>query len=131
MQPALVADAVNQAIEPALTTLAQSVLGAITLVAVGVAIWAVKKLSSVQDARAKDAQHSADKAEDLVLKMVTVQGESQRTLDAFVQAERQAEQVSREQTVLLQQIKQQIDTTIRDAVLRGRGYTPPPGSGRY
>lgn len=114
--------------EPALGVVAQTTLGAITVVMLAVAITAVYKLSSVQDARAKDAKEAAEKAEALVTKMVESMGASQRTLDAFVQAERQAEQMSREQTVLLQQLKQTFDTTIRDMIMRStRSQTPPPG----
>jgi ABC-type multidrug transport system fused ATPase/permease subunit len=114
--------------EPALGVVAQTTLGAITVVMLAVAITAVYKLSSVQDARAKDAKEAAEKAEALVTKMVESMGASQRTLDAFVHAERQAEQMSREQTVLLQQLKQAFDTTIRDMLMRStRSATPPPG----
>lgn len=114
--------------EPALGVVAQTTLGAITVVMLGVAIVAVYKLSSVQDARAKDAKEAAEKAEALITKMVASMSESQRTLDAFVQAERQAEQMSREQTALLQQLKQSFDTTIRDMVMRSsRSSTPSPG----
>lgn len=116
--------------EPALGVVAQTTLGAITLVTLAVCIAAVYKLSAVQDARAKDAKEAAEKAEALVTKMVASMSESQRTLDAFVQAERQAEQMSREQTVLLQQLKQAFDTTIRDVLMRStRSQTPNPGPG--
>jgi ABC-type multidrug transport system fused ATPase/permease subunit len=121
------ADVIEKLSEPALGVVAQTTLGAITVVMLAVAIIAVYKLSAVQDARASDAKDAAQKAEALVTKMVESMGESQRTLDAFVQAERQSEQVSREQTVLLQQLKQAFDTTIRDVIVRAtRSQTPPP-----
>lgn len=124
-------DFIEKAAEPALGVVAQTTLGAIAILTTLVATVSVYKLSSVQDSRANDAKQASDKAESLILKMLAVQNDSQRTLDAFVQAERQSEQVSREQTSLLQQIKQSVDTTIRDAILRGaRSQTPPPGDGR-
>ena len=124
-------DIIEKAMEPALGVVAQTTLGAIAVLTTLVATVSVYKLSSVQDSRATDAKQASDKAEALILKMLAVQGDSQRTLDAFVQAERQSEQVSREQTSLLQQIKQSVDTTIRDAILRGaHSQTPPPGDGR-
>jgi hypothetical protein len=111
--------------ETALSTLAQSVLGAITVLAVAVAIWAVKKLSSTHDERTKDAKESAEKYEKLLEKMLEVQSGMSKAIDAVTTAENAGTAVSREQNIALAQIKQTLEGTIRDAIRdsrRGSGY---------
>jgi hypothetical protein len=114
-------EVVAKGADAALGTLAQSVLGAITIVSVAVAIWAVKKLSSVQDERTKDAKEAADKLEKTIERMLDVQGGVTRAIDAVTQSTRAGEQVDREQSIALAQIKQTLETTIRDAIRYSRG----------
>lgn len=114
------AEVVTKAAETALGTIAQTALGAITIVAIGIAIWAVKKLSSVQDDRTKDAKESADKHEKLIEKMLEVQTGMARAIDAVTAAENAGTAVSREQNIALAQIKQTLEGTIRDAIRANR-----------
>lgn len=111
--------------EPALGAVAQTALGAIALLSLAVAILAVWKLSSVQDKRAADAKEASERIEKMISNISALQTDTNRTIDSLVQAERTAEHVSREQSLLLAQVKQSIDTTIRDAVLR-RSNSPSP-----
>ncbi len=116
--------------EAALSTLAQSVLGAITVVAVAVAIWAVKKLSATQDERTKDAKEAAEKHERLIEKMLEVQTGMAKAIDAVTAAENAGTAVSREQNIALAKINQTLEGTIRDAIRDNRrgssGYRDDP-----
>lgn len=106
--------------EAALSTLAQSVLGAITVIAVAVAIWAVKKLSSTQDERTKDAKEAGEKYEKLIEKMLEVQTGMSKAIDAVTSAENAGTAVSREQNIALAKINQTLEGTIRDAIRDSR-----------
>lgn len=120
-------EVVTKGAETALSTLAQSVLGAITVLAVAVAIWAVKKLSSTHDERTKDAKESAEKYEKLLEKMLEVQSGMSKAIDAVTTAENAGTAVSREQNIALAQIKQTLEGTIRDAIRDSRrGYRDDP-----
>lgn len=121
-------EAVEKASEQALGVVAQTALGATALVALAVAVLAVWKLSSVQDKRAADAKEASEKISKMVMDISKFQEETRRTIDALVIAEKSGEQMSREQSGLLVQIKTTLDTTIRDAVLRG-GRSTTPGQG--
>lgn len=115
--------------EMALSTLAQSVLGAITVVAVAVAIWAVRKTVATQDERTKDAKEAGEKYEKLIEKMLEVQTGMSRAIDAVTTAENAGTAVSREQNIALAQIKQTLEGTIRDAIRdsrRGSSYRDDP-----
>lgn len=124
---------VEKLTEPALGVVAQTTLGAVTLVALAIMVLSVWKLSSTQDRRAADAKEATERYTKVTEKMFVFQSEVNRTLEHLVKAEETSDQVSREQTILLNQIKTSIDTTIRDAVLRRP--TPNPGipkpQGRY
>ncbi len=118
--------------EAALSTLAQSVLGAITVVAVAVAIWAVRKTVATQDERTKDAKEAGEKYEKLIEKMLEVQTGMAKAIDAVTAAENAGTAVSREQNIALAQIKQTLEGTIRDAIRDSRrgsgggGYRDDP-----
>lgn len=119
---------VPEKLEPALGIVAQTTLGAIALICICVAIFAVYKLSSVQDKRATDAKEASEKLAGVVSQMASFQTETTKAIESLVLAERQGEYIAREQTNLLQQMKQSFDTTIRDAILINRRPTPTPGT---
>lgn len=120
---------VQKLAEPALGVVAQTALGAITLVMTAVAVFAVYKVIAVQDKRAADAKESSERIEKIIDKITEFQTETRRTIDSLVLAENAAKDLSREQSMLLTQIKQSLDTTIRDAILRR--HTPNPGPSGY
>jgi uncharacterized protein YlxW (UPF0749 family) len=122
-------EVVEKLAEPALGVVAQTALGAITLVMTAVAVFAVYKVIAVQDKRAADAKESSERIEKIIDKITEFQTETRRTIDSLVLAENAAKDLSREQTTMLTQIKQTLDTTIRDAILRR--HTPTPGPGGY
>lgn len=117
--------------QPALSTLAQTALGAIALVCLAVAVLAVWKLSCVQDRAADRAEVQGERIEKLITEMTKTFSSVDKTLAELIQAERGSQRVQQEQMNLLQQMKNSIDTTIRDAVLANTRYrrsaTPPSG----
>lgn len=118
-------EGIGKAVEPVLSTLAQTLLGAICLLAVFIAAAAVWKLSRVQDKRAEDATASSKRVEDVTEKMTKAFGEMTKTVDALVRAVENGQRLQQEQMNLLQQMKNSLDTTIRDVALAGSRY------GRY
>ncbi len=134
---ALVDAGVKEAVVPALSTLAQTILGAICILSLAVAILAVWKLLNVQEKAADRAEKHNARVEALVSKMTDAVTKFDKTLDRLVESERQSQEVQKEQMNLLLQLKNSFETTIRDAlVLAGRysrSYTPggmkPPQSG--
>ncbi len=110
--------------EPVLSTLAQTTLGAVTLVAVALAVLAVYKLVKVQDQRTKDAQDAIKQYSMLSGRMDGAFNRMTTTIESLVLAENNAQQLQREEIALIQQLKNSIDTTVRDAVLTARAFAP-------
>ncbi len=116
-----------------LSILAQTILGAIAIVCMVVSGFSVWKLSRVQDKRAEDAVASSGRVEAINDKMARAFAEMTKTLDSLVRAEENGQRLQQDQMNLLQQMKNSLDTTIRDAVLGGRYHraypsgSSPPG----
>jgi uncharacterized membrane protein len=106
-----------------LTILESSILGAITLVALGVAAVCVWKLSKVQDQRAADMSKANERMEQLVTKMTVVFAEFNNSLNNLARAEEQGQ-------AALATLKQSVDTVVYEAVRGGRRYSPPQGQQR-
>lgn len=132
----IAANPVEKAQEQVFSALAQTLLGVVALLCLGVGIIAVVKLLSVQDkATARiDKQNTridaqTEKMTDLVSKMTETFSGVDRAITELTNAERESQRQAQEHMNLLQQMKNSIDTVIRDAVNRDRYRrpTPPPG----
>lgn len=89
------------------------VVGAILILSVAINIFAVYKLSKVQDLRVRDQQRMSDKIQGLTEKMTAAFSGMKNSLDNLTQAEKDGQTV-------LQALKQSLDTVIRDAVRGAR-----------
>ena len=102
-----------------LSILESSILGAITVLAFAIAIFAIWKLVKVQDQRVKDKESTNDKMEKLMEKFITTFSKMENALTNLTQAEKDGQ-------ALLQSMKQSQETIILEAV---RGRSPAPGGG--
>ena len=116
-QPVLT-EVAAQAAEPILSTLAQTTLGAVALLSVIVAVFAVVKLSNVQDAATVRAEKAGDKITEVVTGLTGTLAGVDKTIAALTSAEKDSQKVMQDMSNLLQQMKNSIDTVIRDAVKR-------------
>lgn len=130
-------DVVEKGAEQVLGVVGQTILGAIAILGIGIAAFAVLKMLSVQDkATARiDKQNErmekqSAKVADLVSSMTKTFQSVDSALTELVRAERDSQSQARELMNLLQQMKQSQDTIIRDAVLAARGGFQPPGGYR-
>ncbi len=130
------ANPVEKAQEQVFSAVAQTLLGAVALLCLGVAIFAVAKLIGVQDkatARIDKQNAKVEKQTEKITELATSLTETlsgvDRALTELTNAERDSQLQAREHMNLLQQMKNSIDTVIRDAVNRDRyrRSTPPPG----
>lgn len=123
-------NAAKDAIGQGLSTLAQTILGAICVVCIGITVLAVWKLLKVQEKAAdraeKATQLMADATNNMTKAFTTFEG----TIDQLIDTQKADQQLQREQMSLLQQMKNSIDTIIRDAVLslRMRSGSPVPST---
>jgi len=124
---------VAKTVEPALSTLAQTILGAVCflcIVVAGVAVW---KLLSVQEKAALRAENHNKQLGLLTKSMADTINRFDKSIDKLVEAEKRTQDIQRDQTLLIQQLKNSFETTIRDAILATRyrrSYAPgSPTSG--
>lgn len=122
---------VAKVVEPALSTLAQTMLGAVCflcIVVAGVAVW---KLLSVQEKAADRAESHNQRLEVITNKMTDTINKFDKTIDKLVEAEKQSQEIQKDQSQLLSQLKNSFETTIRDALLASRyrrSFTPGSGT---
>ncbi len=114
-------------VQPALSTLEKTVLGAVLIVSLGIAILAVlkllkvqEKISEVQNLRVEDQKQMSERMEGLMEKMITTFSKMENALTNLTQAEKDGQQ-------LLQAMKNSQETVILEAV---RGQPRPPVGGR-
>lgn len=108
---------VGQAVEPALSTLAQTVLGAICVVCLGVACLAVWKLLSVQEKATLRSERHNEGLKALADKMTETLNKFDKTLDRQIQASQQSQELQKEHTRVLTELQTQFVGTIRDIAL--------------
>lgn len=113
-------------IQPALSTLEKSVIGAVLVVALAIAILAVWKLlkvqdkiTEVQDQRVEDQKQMSKRMEAITEKLITTFSKMENALTNLTQAEKDGQ-------VLLQAMKNSQDTLILEAV-RGQARAPAGG----
>lgn len=119
-QPELV-----KAAEPALSTLAQSVIGALLLLSWGLTIFMLVQLIKVQNARISDKEKDSDRNEKLNQKLIEVFSGVKNSLDNLTAAEKEGQEV-------IKGVKQSLDTVIFQAVQQVqhiRSLRPKSGSG--
>lgn len=114
-------EGVTKAVEPALSTLSQTIIGALLVVSWGITILAVWQLVKVQNARIADKERDSARIEGLNERLITVFSDFKNSLDNLTAAEKEGQQ-------LLTSIKQSLDTVILTAV-QGRGSLRPRSRG--
>jgi hypothetical protein len=113
-------------VQPALSTLEKSVIGAVLIVALGVAVLAVWKLlkvqeeiTKVQNLRVDDQKDMSKRMEAITERLITTFSKMENALTNLTQAEKDGQ-------VLLQAMKNSQDTLILEAV-RGQARAPAGG----
>ena len=106
-------------VQPALTTLDKSIIGALLIVSWAIAVLAIwkllrqqEKVSAVQDQRVEDQKLMNERMERLMEKMITTFSKMENALTNLTQAEKDGQ-------ALLQAMKNSQETVILEAV-RGR-----------
>lgn len=124
-----VTDAVKAA-EPALSTLAQTSLGALAVVSTAIAVLAVWKLSKTQEKAVERAETASKRMEGLITQMTTAFSTVDKTLSQVSTKQDQALDLLQDILQTLAGMKSSIDGVIRDAVLGRayRSYTPSGGT---
>lgn len=145
MWRAQVAEPVIKAVEPALGTLAQTILGSICLVAIAVAVVAVWQLIRVQNARAADQKKLRDDYKDLmdrneklVDKMATAFIDMKSALASLTEAEKTGQSALMSMKTTIDNVNSRMDLLIlaRRPLSPYRGYPAvdpddePGGGGR-
>lgn len=130
--------AANEAAGDALAVIVKdSVLGALLVVAVGLCVWAVLRLSSVQNKRVADQKQmnermekSQEKMASLIEKMTDAFTGHKAALDRLSDTEKSQTETMVHLCSKMEGVQSTIDSVVRDAVRRAprRSYTP--GSGR-
>ena len=98
------AEAVARVIEPALGTVAQTVLGSVLIISLTLAVVVVCVLIRIQNARVADQKEMSSRLEASHTKMVEAFGKFQSTLDGLERTESTGQQVlqaMRDQLVVL------------------------------
>lgn len=113
------AEAAELAGRSGLTLLESSLLGAIAVLSLLVAIFAVWKLNRVQNERVEDQKQMSERMEKLADRLVSTFSETNSALQNLTQAEVQGQ-------ALMQQLKSSIDGVIMAAVRRGSSHPPRP-----
>jgi hypothetical protein len=113
------AEAAELAGRSGLSVLESSLLGAIAVLCLVVAIFAVWKLNKVQNERVEDQKQMSGRMEKLAEKLVSTFSETNNALSNLTQAEKDGQ-------ALMQQLKSSIDGVIMAAVRRGSSHPPRP-----
>lgn len=100
-----------------LNVLESSLLGAITVLSLLVAIFAVWKLNRVQNDRVEDQKQMSERMEKLGTQLASTFSETKNTLNNLTEAEKEGQE-------LLQQLKSSIDNVIMAAVRRPSSSPP-------
>jgi hypothetical protein len=103
-----------------LSLIESSVLGAVTAVAVAIAVLSVRKLSRVQDARARDLERQGERMEAVMVELTRALSDLSGSLDNLARAEREGQ-------ALLSAMKSSIDLVVMEA-MRERGVSTRPRS---
>lgn len=111
------AENVVRVTEPAISTLAQTVIGALLILSWVIALLALWQLNKVQNQRTEDQKHSSAKEEDLVTKMTEVLSGVKVAVEGLRATEEQSQQV-------LGQLKQSFDFFVFSQI---RENSPPRG----
>ena len=113
-------------IQPALSTLEKSVIGAVLIVSLGVAVLAIWKLlkvqdkiTEVQDQRVEDQKQMSKRVEAITERLITTFSKMENALTNLTQAEKDGQ-------ALMQAMKESQETVILEAV---RGQLRPLGGG--
>lgn len=110
-------EATQVAARSGLSLLESSILGAITLLSIGLAIWSVVKSFSIQDKRAQDLERYNERLSSVVTKMTETFADVSNSLDNLIQSERDG-------NFVLQGVKNSLDIVVLEAVRALRGNTP-------
>lgn len=102
-------------------------LGAFALICLALAVWAIRELKKVQDARVADKELAADRLEKANEKDRAAQGELTKAVDKLASAQSETSRAIERATAAVQENTRALETVVRDAI-RSRGTG---GSGGY
>lgn len=102
-------------------------LGAITIICLALAVWAIRELKKVQDSRVIDKEKAADRLEQTNEKDRAAQGELTKAVNALAGSNAEQGRAIERNTAAIQENTRALETVVRDA-LRSRGTG---GSGGY
>lgn len=108
------------AVKGGLSLVESSILGAITVVAVGIAIFAIWKLSRVQDARVSDREKLSSEKDKLLSELITLNNKMTETFSATKSSIDELRSSEREGQEVLRGVRQSLDTVVLEAVKRRR-----------
>lgn len=117
--PDLGKEAAQVAVRSGLTVLESSILGAITLVSICLTVWAVSKLSKVQDQRVADLEKQSEKLREVVIQMTTTFADVSKALDGMSEAADKNSQA-------LSELKGATNGVVMEAVRNLRGHYRDP-----
>ncbi len=112
-------EAAQVGVRAGLTVLESSILGAITLVSTLLTVWAIWKLSKVQDQRVSDLEKQNDKMQELVMKMTGTFAEVSKSLDSMGEAADSSERA-------LGELKSAVNGVVMEAVRSLRSHYRDP-----
>lgn len=120
----------QQPVVEGLSIVAQTLLGGIAIFGVLIAVLSVWKLIGVQESYTDRSDKQSEKMEKLVENMTNTVSKFDKTIDRLIESERHSQEVQQDHMNLLGQMKQAIDTALRDAIIAlsrnsGRSYSSP------
>lgn len=96
-------------------------LGAITIICLALAVWAIRELKKVQDARVADKEKAADRLEATNEKDRASQAELTKAVNALAGAQAETGRAIERNTQAVQENTRSLETVVRDAIRRGTG----------
>lgn len=137
LQPKVAEEAAGDALG---VVIKDGVLGALLIIAVGLCVWAVMRLNSVQNKRVEDQrlmnermEKSQDRMAGLIEKMTEAFTGHKAALDRLSESEKSQTETMVKLCSKMEGMQGTVDSVIRDAVRGRRSYTPssmrPPTKG--